>query len=73
MNDICYLRDLFVDIAARGHGAARALIGSVAEAARARDAPRLYWLTAEDNRVARALYDKLAQYKGFIRYDHPLE
>lgn len=73
MNDVCYLQDLFVDVAARGHGVARALIERVAEAAGARGAPRLYWLTAEDNRVARALYDKVAQYKGFIRYDHSLE
>ncbi|HEX7437228.1 MAG TPA: GNAT family N-acetyltransferase [Caldimonas sp.] len=73
MNDVCYLQDLFVDVAVRGHGVARALIGRVAEAASARGAPRLYWLTAQDNRVARALYDKVAQTKGFIRYDHPLE
>ena len=73
MNDVCYLQDLFVDVAVRGHGVARALIGRVAEVAAARFAPRLYWLTAEDNAVARRLYDKVAHYKGFIRYDHPLE
>lgn len=72
MQDVCYLQDLFVDVAVRGHGVARALIERVAEAARERGAPRFYWHTAEDNAVARALYDKVAQYKGFIRYDHPL-
>ena len=71
--DVCYLQDLFVDPVARGHGAARALIEAIAEQARRRGAPRFYWLTTVDNAVARALYDKVAQYKGFIRYDHALE
>ena len=31
-------------------------------------ASRLYWLTKEDNRTARALYDKLAERSGFIQY-----
>ena len=72
MSDACYLQDLFVDVSVRGHGIARALIEQVAEAAVARGASRFYWLTAADNSVARTLYDKVAQHKGFIRYDHPL-
>jgi len=70
--DVCYLQDLFVDLQARGHGVARALIGAVADAARVRGAPRLYWLTHEDNAAARALYDKVAAYRGFVLYDHAL-
>lgn len=70
--DYCYLQDLFVDSSVRGRGAARALIERVASEARARGAARLYWTTKEDNAVARALYDKVAQYNGFIRYDHAL-
>jgi GNAT superfamily N-acetyltransferase len=72
MSDACYLQDLFVDVSVRGQGIARALIEQVAEAAAARGASRFYWLTAADNMVARTLYDKVAQHKGFIRYDHPL-
>jgi ribosomal protein S18 acetylase RimI-like enzyme len=71
--DACYLQDLYVDAAVRGQGIGRALIGRVAEAAEARGAERYYWHTAVDNTVARALYDKLAQHKGFIRYDYPLD
>jgi ribosomal protein S18 acetylase RimI-like enzyme len=71
MDDVCYLQDLFVDAAARGKGVARALIEQVARRARERGAPRLYWLTQHDNATARALYDKLARYTGFIRYDYP--
>ena len=56
----------------RGQGVARALIGGVADAATARGAPKLYWLTHHDNATARALYDKVAAHRGFIRYDHPL-
>jgi ribosomal protein S18 acetylase RimI-like enzyme len=61
-----------VDPAARGRGAARALIDAVAAAAGERHAARLYWLTQEHNAAARTLYDKLASYRGFIRYDFPL-
>ncbi|CAM5544892.1 GNAT family N-acetyltransferase [Streptomyces aurantiogriseus] len=72
MADSCYLQDLFVDEAARGRGVARALIEHVAGAARARGAARLYWTTQEDNTTARALYDRLARFNGFVRYDYPL-
>ena len=70
--DACYLQDLFVAEAARGRGAARALIERVAETARSRGATRLYWNTQEDNTRARLLYDKVARFNGFIRYDYPL-
>ena len=68
----CYLEDLFVEHAARGRGVARALIGAVAEDARAEGAGRLYWLTHETNATARALYDKVAARSGFVEYDYPL-
>lgn len=68
----CYLQDLFTDAAQRGRGVARALIAAVAAVARDRGCQRLYWTTQETNRSARALYDQVAQFKGFIRYDHPL-
>jgi GNAT superfamily N-acetyltransferase len=68
--DHCYLQDLFVDEAVRGRGAARALIEHVAARARGREAARLYWTTKEDNATARALYDKVARFSGFIRYDY---
>lgn len=69
---VCYLQDLFTDPGVRGRGVARALIGAVADAARHKGATRLYWLTQHDNVAARRLYERVAQYKGFIRYDHPL-
>jgi ribosomal protein S18 acetylase RimI-like enzyme len=70
--DACYLQDLFVAETARGHGAARALIEQVAEESRDRGASRFYWQTRQDNATARALYDKVARFHGFIRYDYPL-
>ena len=70
--EVCYLQDLFVDPAFRGRGIARTLIEAVAKAALARGAERLYWLTQEHNTAARALYDKVAKYNHFIRYDYPL-
>ena len=71
--DVCYLQDLFTAEEARGKGVARALIDRVAEAARARGAVRYYWLTKQDNETARALYDRIAVFKGFLRYDYPLQ
>ncbi|MTA90811.1 MAG: GNAT family N-acetyltransferase [Actinobacteria bacterium] len=58
--DFCYLEDLYVDPKARGVGIGRALIKSVEQIAIEKGSKRLYWTTAEDNEVARKLYDKLA-------------
>jgi GNAT superfamily N-acetyltransferase len=71
--EVCYLQDLFVDPAARRCGAGGRLIVAVADIARARGALRLYWTTKEDNAVARSLYDGIARFNGFIRYDYALE
>jgi len=70
--NVCYLQDLFTDPAVRGKGVARALIEAVAVASKNAGASRLYWQTKENNRNARALYDKVAKFHGFIRYDYPL-
>jgi len=66
--DVCYLQDLFTAVDARGRGVARALIDAVAEWGSARGCARVYWHTHESNVTARALYDKVAQNHGFIRY-----
>ena len=71
--EVCYLQDLFVDNAARRHGVGQKLIEAVAAAARERGCLRLYWTTKEDNATARSLYDRLARFNGFIRYDYPLD
>ncbi|MGQ0841758.1 GNAT family N-acetyltransferase [Actinokineospora sp.] len=68
----CYLQDLYVDEAARGRGAARGLIEQVAEVSRERGMPRLYWHTKQDNARARALYDRVAQFHGFLCYVYPM-
>lgn len=58
--DFCYLEDLYVDPRVRGVGVGRALIKAVEQIAIKKGSKRLYWTTAEDNEVARKLYDKLA-------------
>lgn len=68
-DSVCYLQDLFTDESARGRGVARALIDATAIDTRRRGATRLYWLTHADNAVARRLYDRIAEHRGFIRYD----
>ena len=72
MTPVCYLQDLFVDEASRGQGAARALIGAVADHAQRVACARMYWLTQDHNAVARRLYDQVAKHNGFIRYDYTL-
>ncbi len=69
---VCYLQDLFVVPHARGKGIARALIEAVAHEAREAGASRCYWQTQQHNATARALYDKVARFHGFIRYDYPM-
>lgn len=64
----CYLQDLFTVDDARGRGVGRALIEAVYAAADARGADQVYWLTAEDNTTARALYDRVARVTSFIKY-----
>jgi len=71
--EVCYLQDLFVDPAARRHGIGAKLIEAVAAIARERNCLRLYWTTKQDNAVARSLYDRVAHFTGFIRYDYPLD
>lgn len=68
----CYLQDLYVDESVRGVGVGRALIAAVAGCARERAASRMYWLTQDHNAPARRLYDAVAKYSGFIRYEYDL-
>jgi len=67
--DVCYLQDLFTDPESRGHGVGRALIDAVVAWARERDLAKVYWTTQETNATARRLYDTMAEFLGFIRYD----
>lgn len=69
LRDSCYLEDLYVDPAARGGGAGRALINAVYQEADRRQAATVYWLTQEFNADGRALYDTLARRTSFIRYE----
>lgn len=64
----CYLQDLYVDPAARGSTAARALIESCEAIACDHGAFRLYWLTQEYNGPARSLYDTITPRSSFIVY-----
>jgi GNAT superfamily N-acetyltransferase len=72
VNDICYLQDLFTVEHLRGHGVGRKLILKVYEAARQAGCSRVYWQTHTSNEKGRALYDKVAEHKGFIVYAHEL-
>jgi len=72
LRDVCYLQDLFTVEHLRGRGIGRALILAVYEAARQAGCSRVYWQTQASNVKGRALYDKVAEHKGFIVYAHEL-
>jgi GNAT superfamily N-acetyltransferase len=65
---VCYMQDLFTAQAARGQGVGRALIEAVYDRARSAGSTRVYWQTHETNATARALYDRVAKWHGFIVY-----
>ena len=65
---VCYLQDLFTAEASRRKGVGRALIEEVYRQAKLSGCGRVYWHTQETNRTARALYGKVAEHLGFIRY-----
>ncbi|WP_207758452.1 GNAT family N-acetyltransferase [Glutamicibacter halophytocola] len=64
-----WLDDLFTDPAARGRGAARAILARLAEIAGAESRSMVRWITAEDNARARALYDQVATRTHWVTYD----
>jgi GNAT superfamily N-acetyltransferase len=72
LRDVCYLQDLFTAEQLRGKGIGRQLILAVYEAARAAGCSRVYWQTHASNTKGRALYDRVAEHKGFIVYAHEL-
>lgn len=67
-----FLDDLFVDPAARGGGVASGLIEAVAGVGRARGWLLIRWITADDNTVARSVYDRVAVAKPWVTYDMKL-
>jgi GNAT superfamily N-acetyltransferase len=70
LTDVCYLQDLFTAETARGRGIGRRLIYAVYEAASAAGSSRVYWQTNMSNEPGRALYDQVAEHRGFIVYTH---
>jgi GNAT superfamily N-acetyltransferase len=72
LHDVCYLQDLFTAPALRGLGIGCLLIRAVYDAARAAGCSRVYWQTQVSNQAGRALYDKVAEHRGFIVYSHEL-
>lgn len=68
LGPVCYLQDLFTEPQHRGAGVGRALIEGVCASAKAAGATRVYWQTHATNATARALYDQVAEHRGYIVY-----
>lgn len=71
IEEVCYLQDLYARPEVRGTGAGRALIQAVYDAADAKGAPSVYWMTQEFNAVGRQLYDRIGVLTPFIKYARP--
>ena len=72
LHDVCYIQDLFTAEPMRSKGVGRQLILAVYNVARREDCSRVYWQTQASNAKGRALYNKVAEHKGFIVYAHEL-
>jgi GNAT superfamily N-acetyltransferase len=72
LHDVCYIQDLFTTELMRGKGVGRQLILAVYDAARRAGCSRVYWQTHASNAKGRALYNRVAEHKGFIVYAHEL-
>jgi len=72
LHDVCYVQDLFTAELLRGKGVGRQLLLAVYDAARREGCSRVYWQTQASNAKGRALYNKVAEHKGFIVYAHEL-
>jgi GNAT superfamily N-acetyltransferase len=72
--DIVIMNDLYVAPGARGGGVGRRLIEATLDTARARNAPRVRWSTALDNRRAQRLYERTgAERTTWFEYEIVLE
>ena len=64
-----FLDDLYVDPAARGGGAATALIEHLTQVARQTGPGTLRWITAESNERAQRVYDRVATRTTWVTYE----
>ncbi len=68
-----HLEDLFVNPENRGNGIGKALILALEEPAKARGSEKIYWETHKDNKVARSLYEGLAELSEFVTYSREVK
>jgi ribosomal protein S18 acetylase RimI-like enzyme len=68
-----YLDDLFVEPAARGSGAADALMRALQHIAASHRWTEVRWITRSDNARARAFYDRYAEATDLITYHLRIE
>ena len=69
LEDTTYLQDLYTFPEFRGMGVGKQLIKAVYKAADVNNSPSVYWQTAESNKPARILYDKISSLTPFIVYE----
>jgi GNAT superfamily N-acetyltransferase len=68
-----YLEDLFVDPEHRGKGIGKELILALEEPAKARGSEKIYWETHKDNKMAKSLYEGIAELSEFVTYSREVK
>jgi ribosomal protein S18 acetylase RimI-like enzyme len=64
-----FIDDLYVDDDYRGQHIGQQLIQSVKDYAVTQELPIIRWITAEDNQIARKLYDKISTKTHWVMYE----
>ncbi len=72
LKPVCYLQDVFVLPEQRGRGIGRRLVEDVIRRGTHEGWARMYWLTPEDNKSAKALYKNLGIKLDFAFYVLPI-
>lgn len=65
---VCFLQDLYVDEAARGSGAGRALVEGIYVAAAAAGAANVFWLVDAEDEPLKRFYGRIAVETPYVRF-----
>ncbi len=72
INEVCYLQDVYVAPEHRRKGIAKQMVHDLTKIGRQEKWGRMYWLTENDNKAARAMYEKIGVKLDFTFYVLPI-
>lgn len=72
INPVCYMQDVYVDPAHRRKGIGKRLVQEVTKIGSTEKWARMYWLTQDSNREAKAMYENFGIKLNFSFYVLPI-